>query len=89
MVTVMELASASSTDRPNLRVRFSRTAEDDGESVEGTDVEIGEQPDFREDLGGSGASRRPEAGVVMAETAVVSQELPTGPRPAWSWQKHG
>ena len=28
-----------------------RTAEDDGESVEGIDVEIGEQPDFREDLG--------------------------------------
>ena len=27
----------------------------------------------------SGASHRPEAGVVMAETAVVSQELPTGP----------
>ena len=35
----------------------------------------------------SGASHRPEAGVVMGETAVVSQELPTGPRPAWSWQK--
>ena len=30
----------------------------------------------------SGASHRPGAGVVMAETAVVSQELPTGPRPA-------
>ena len=35
----------------------------------------------------SGASHRPGAGVVMAETAVVSQELPTGPGPAWSWQK--
>ena len=35
----------------------------------------------------SGASHRPEAGVVMAETGVVSQELPTGPGPAWSWQK--
>ena len=37
----------------------------------------------------SGASHRPEAGVVMGETGVVSQELPTGPRPAWSWQKPG
>ena len=35
----------------------------------------------------SGASHRPGAGVVMAETAVVSQELPTGPGPAWSWEK--
>ena len=35
----------------------------------------------------SGASHRPGAGVVMGETAVVSQELPTGPRPAWSWEK--
>ena len=26
-------------------------------------------------------------GVVMAETGVVSQELPTGPGPAWSWEK--
>ena len=38
-------------------------------------------------LSASGASHRPEAGVVMGETAVVSQELPTGPRPAWSWEK--
>ena len=37
----------------------------------------------------SGASHRRGAGVVMGETAVVSQELPTGPRPAWSWQKLG
>ena len=37
----------------------------------------------------SGASHRPEAGVVMGETGVVSQELPTGPGPAWSWQKPG
>ena len=35
----------------------------------------------------SGASHRPEAGVVMGETAVVSQELPTGAGPAWSWKK--
>ena len=37
MVTVMELASASSTDSPNLRVRV--------------DAEIGEEPDLGEDLG--------------------------------------
>ena len=49
--TVMELASALSTDRPNLRGEICRTAEDDGERVEGIDVEIGEQSDFGEDLG--------------------------------------
>ena len=51
MVTVMELASASSTDSPNLRVRFLGAAQDDGESVEGIDAAIGQQPDFGEDLG--------------------------------------
>ena len=47
----------------------------------------GKYDNLPEKPGVSGASHRPEAGVVMGETGVVSQELPTGPGPAWSWQK--
>ena len=51
MVTVMELASASSTDSPKLAGEILGAAQDDGEGVEGIDAEIGQQPDFGEDLG--------------------------------------
>ena len=51
MVTVMELARASRHGEPEFAGEILGAAQDDGESVEGIDAEIGQQADFGEDLG--------------------------------------
>ena len=44
---------------------------------------------FHDPDGKSGASHRPCGRRSHGRNPVVSQELPTGPRPAWSWEKLG